>query len=739
MTRVFGFEILPAPFVVSHLQLGLLLQRLGSPLKSASSERVGVYLTNALTGWQPGKLSKHIPFPDLAQEHADADKVKQSPRVIVVLGNPPYNAFAGVSPEEEFGLVDVYKAGLNQPVSKGGWGIKKFNLDDLYVRFFRVAERRIAEMSGRGVISFISNFSYLSDPSFVQMRKRYTEQFDRIWIDCMNGDSRETGKLTPEGNPDPSVFSTGYNHEGIRVGTAICVMVRKPQRTGAAMVRFKQFWGATKRDDLCRSLENIPFDATYETASPGQDNRYSFQPEDIPKAFRTWPKLTDLCDVAPSNGLMEKRGGALICIDREPLEQRMKDYFDPDLKWEEYKTLHKELTEEQAGFEPEAVRKKVVLGKERFSEGRIMRYAVRPFEVRWCYYTQISTVWNRARPTLWEQYFPGNRYLACRPSGVANPEGVPFYFVSILGDNDFQRGHSYYFPFLLAPEGYKNDLESKQERTVEAHLKANLSAVARKYLTTVGIDNPDADESRAALVWLHALAIGYAPLYLDENADGIRNDWPRIPFPAGKEALLKSAALGARIAGLLDTEIQVTGVTVGSPMASVFQLAGIIEREDGSQIDTSSADLDLTAGWGHLGKDGVTMPARGKLQEREFTADEGAAITESAGAFGLSADEARSLLGSKTCDVYLNEKVFWRNIPVAVWEYYVGGYQVIKKWLSYRERDILGRAMKTKEVVELTAMVRRLIALVLLRPSLDANYCRVRDDSFPWEHAPAPV
>jgi hypothetical protein len=76
-------------------------------------------------------------------------------------------------------------------------------------------------------------------------------------------------------------------------------------------------------------------------------------------------------------------------------------------------------------------------------------------------------------------------------------------------------------------------------------VKANLSVTARKYLAEVGIDDPDVDENRAAIVWLHALA---------ENADGVRSDWPRIPFPADKVLLLESAALGRRVAQLLDTE-----------------------------------------------------------------------------------------------------------------------------------------------------------------------------------------
>ena len=230
MNRVFGFEIMPAPFVVSHLQLGLMLQAQGAPLSQKKGERVGVYLTNALTGWQPPKEPKRFLFPEMEEEWDAAEHVKRDKAILVVLGNPPYNAFAGVSPEEEHGLVEPYKADLNKPTNAGGWGIKKFNLDDLYVRFFRLAERRIAEMSGKGVVSFIANFSYLGDPSFVLMRQRFFAEFDKLWLDCMNGDSRETGKMTPDGKPDPSVFSTGYSREGIRVGTAVCVIVRKPAR-----------------------------------------------------------------------------------------------------------------------------------------------------------------------------------------------------------------------------------------------------------------------------------------------------------------------------------------------------------------------------------------------------------------------------------------------------------------------------------------------------------------------------
>ena len=165
MSRVFGFEILPAPFVISHLQIGLALDRFGAPLADDGNERAGVYLTNALTGWEPPTGPKqHLLFPELEMERDAAADVKQKQPILVILGNPPYNGFAGVSTEEEGSLLEPYKKGL------AVWGVTKNYLDDLYVRFFRIAERRIAEVSSKGVVCFISNDSWTAGPSYVTVQ-----------------------------------------------------------------------------------------------------------------------------------------------------------------------------------------------------------------------------------------------------------------------------------------------------------------------------------------------------------------------------------------------------------------------------------------------------------------------------------------------------------------------------------------------------------------------------------------
>ena len=746
MNRVFGFEILPAPFVVSHLQLGLLLQTLGAPLDSQGEERVGVYLTNALTGWEPMDPEKEkafqsmlTGFPELMDERASADEIKRDKPILVILGNPPYNAFAGVSPTEEAGLVDVYKEKLNAPLDRGGWGIRKFNLDDLYVRFFRLAERRIAEQTGKGVVCYISNFSYLDDPSFVVMRQRFLSGFDKLWFDSLNGDSRETGKRTPEGEPDPSVFSTEYNKAGIRVGTAVGLMVRKAQSSEQPAVRYRQFWGKTKRADLEDSLNVQGFSTQYQVVEPEERSRFSFRPSNISAHYTTWPKLTELCNVPPSNGLMEKRGGALIDIDKDALERRMKMYYDPIVDWETLNALGTGLTRNAARFDPIKTREKV-LNAEKFDPDRLVRYALRPLDTRWCYFSAVRSLWNEPRPTLWAQCWEGNSFLMSRVGAAKDPEGSPFYFTALLSDDHFLAPDASCFPLRIRPSQQRGNGAAQSDMfSGEVHEEmtptANLSPTVRAYLTRLGITDLDSDADTAGLVWMHALAIGYSPAYLSENADGIRQDWPRIPLPATREALEVSASLGKEIVALLDTDHPVPGVTAGS-IRPDLQLIGPISREGGGQLQ--EGELAITAGWGHLGQSNAVMPGKGKVAMRDYTPEELEAIRLGAEQLGMSPDGALAQLGERTCDVYLNDAAYWRNVPIGAWDYVIGGYQVMKKWLSYRERPILGRPLTSDEVREVQGMARRIAAILLLQPVLDTNYHSVKADTYAWDGLPTP-
>ena len=730
LKRVFGFEILPAPFVISHMQLGLLLQNLGAPLSDTPYERAGVYLTNALIGWEPLDAEKEkafqAMFPELREEQTEARKVKQQVPILVILGNPPYNAFAGTAPtKEEKESIALYKAGLIKE-----WGIKKFNLDELYVRFFRMAERRIAEQTGRGVVCLISNFSYLADPSFVVVRQRFLSEYDRLWIDNMNGDSRETGKRTPDGKPDPSVFSTEYNKAGIRVGTTISLLVRKPAREGETLVRFRQFWGSSKRADLLNSLSAPNINSDYQFLQPVQDNRYSFRPSDVSRDYLGWPRLIDVFEEM-FVGLEECRGGALIDIDKDQLKLRMQKYLDQNVDWGSLKSLKTGLTEDASGFDAKDTREKIILA-EKFDSQRLISYVVRPYDQRWCYYSTYSSLWNRPRPTIYAQYQQGNKFLISRLNTAATPEGVPVYVANALYDKQTINRNPGAFPLFLYPKTPKGSKKPKEQVHLialegEGKPEANLSQITRSYLEALGIGNPDLDAHIASLIWMHVLAIGYSPAYLSENADGIRKDWPRIPLPGAKPLLESSAVLGEKVAALLDTERLVPGVTA-SPLRLEIQCLAAITREGGGQLQLK--ELAVTVGWGHAGKNSMVMPGKGKVIERDYTVEENQSIVLGAEKQGISAQEVFGLLGERTFDIYLNDVAYWKNIPQKVWDYNIGGYQVIKKWLSYRETTLLGRSLTPGEAREVMNMTRRIAAIVLLNPTLNENYYQCKANTY---------
>lgn len=179
---------------------------------------------------------------------------------------------------------------------------------------------------------------------------------------------------------------------------------------------------------------------------------------------------------------------------------------------------------------------------------------------------------------------------------------------------------------------------------------------------------------------------------------------------------MASAGLGRRVAALLDTETPAEAVEAPSlQVIAAFKLA-VEEPLD------ESKHFAVTAGWGHAGKGGVTMPGKGRTLERDYTAEERRATGEA----------AVTLLGERTLDVYLNDAAYWVNIPARVWEYTIGGYQVIKKWLSYREQKLLGRPLTKDEVRYVQEMTRRIVAILLLEPVLDENYTTVKSHSYGW-------
>ena len=682
--RVFGFEIMPAPLVVAHLQVGLTMQELNAPLANGGSERLNIFLTNALTGWEP-KPARPLPFPELEEERERAERVKQETPVLVVLGNPPYNGFAGMAVDEEKELSDSYRTVKKVDAPQG------HGLNDIYIRFFRMAERRITEKTGRGIVCFISNYSWLDGLSFTGMREHYLDAFDVIRIDCLNGDTRKGGE-TPTGKPDGSVFTTDQS-VGIKVGTAISTLIRKEKHKPARTVAFRSLWGTgqAKREKLKATAEDAP-SVLYETVEPVLRLGLPFVKTAVGKDWFDWPALPDLFPVS-FPGVKTSRDGFLIDVDLDRLKARIGDYFDDNISNEEIARIYPEAMKNASRFDAQQVRGRL-LERGGPTDSGFIRFTYRPFDNRWLYWEAETKLLDEKRAAYKPNVFEGNIWFSAARhlrKSSAEPQAC---FTKHMGSLHLIERGALMFPAWIHDENIfsRNGCCEKK--------RPNLSDEAQRYLERLGLSVED--------LFYHVLSVLHDPEYRKTNTGGLKMGWPRIPlagWPGGKvrnaaETIAQSAQRGRKLAELLDPDVPVAGVTEGalSPQSLVIAVPRTTDRSS-----MSGDDFAMTAGWGRLRQGNVVMPGQGRVVERYYTPDEHAALGKSV-----------SSLGETTFDVYINARAFWSNVPAAVWNYRLDGYQVLKKWLSYRERGVLDRPMTVEEVKHFAHTARRIGAILKL-------------------------
>ena len=614
--RVFGFEIMPAPFVVAHLQVGLTMQALDAPLSDQGDERAGVFLSNALTGWDKGdeKEANQLPLfmPELKEERDRAERVKQDTPVLVILGNPPYNGFAGMAVDEERELSEAYRT-TKQVKKPEGQG-----LNDLYVRFFRMAERRIAEKTGRGVVCFISNYSWLDGLSFTGMREHFLEAFDAIRIDCLNGDKYKTGKTTPEGKPDPSIFSTPGDPVGIQVGTAIATLVRKAEHAPADSVGFRHLWGQAKLSELTEDAETEPA-ALYEPVEPLLILGLPFAEVAVNRGWSEWPSLPDLFPKS-FPGVKTSRDAFLVDVDPDRLKGRIADFFDDTLSHEEIGRLYPSVMEGSARYHPRAVRDTLLKRGGPDERSGVVRHAYRPFDTRWVYWESETKLLDEKRPDYKSYVVEGNLWLGANKREI-DTEFSHGTLIRDLGNWKLGNWGIHFFPAWLRdeqPEGQQTMLGGGGEQR-----RPNLSAKAQAYLDRLGLGVED--------LFHHALAVLHDPAYREANAGALRMEWPRIPLPGwpdgdapgSADELAASAARGRELAALLDPETPVPGGTAGTLRPELAVIA-VPSTADGHNM--AGEDFTLTAGWGHFGTGGAVMPGQGRAVERDYTAAEREAL-----------------------------------------------------------------------------------------------------------------
>ena len=428
--------------------------------------------------------------------------------------------------------------------------------------------------------------------------------------------------------------------------------------------------------------------------------------------YQAWPALPNLLP-ASFPGIKTGRDSLVIDIDYERLVQRLSHYFDPALSHRQIEQGLPQAMRSTKQFQAEQVRADLI--QRGFVPDNILRYCYRPFDMRWLYWEPDRLLLDQSRPAYRQQPFKGNLWLEVR-----RKQPTPFdhgYVVHTPADH-FGQGTSRFFPLYLS-------LENKQFSYFETDgegLHPNLSVKAMLYAKALQVTAPN--------LFYHLVAMLHTPRYRQGHEAALTQDWPRLPLPNTKDALRRSALLGQKIVMLLNPEIKVRQVTTGQ-IRPDLALVGLLTRQSEAE-SVHKPDLKVTAGWGSARANGTVIPGPGVVVERDYIDTERAAIEKGGAVLGLSLDQLDVYLGVKTCDVYLNETTYWSNIPQKVWHYTLSGYPVIKKWLSYREAGVLGRAITPAEAEEVMNMARRITALRLMTPTLNNNYQAIKRIPYAW-------
>ena len=468
------------------------------------------------------------------------------------------------------------------------------------------------------------------------------------------------------------------------------MMERWPTKHSGSEVKFHNWWGKEKRAELIASLDKK---AKYERLKPALPLGLPFVPLEVRVDYTKWPLLSELLNQS-FPGVKTSRDPALVAFDRASLEQRMKRYFNPKVSDDELAAEAPCLVEDTTQFNAKVTRE--FLKDRGYRPEYIVRFHYRPLDVRWLYWEEQTRLVDRARGESRPNMLAGWPALAAVQQN-RKEFSPPIIVATAASLHLIERGANYFPLYVRLAASTSSVVRETPDMFAEGiggddgQPVANLTPRARKYLARLGAQPED--------LFFHIAAILHAPAYRAENAGALRQDWPRVPLPKDADTLRAGAALGRQVAALLDPETDVRGVT-STPIRKELQGLGEltapkVPNPTNPKHSNYAIDLALAARWGRL-EGGKVMPGPGDVRP--------------------------GTRGDGFVDVQINATTRWKDVPADVWAYTLGGYQVLKKWLSYREAALLGRPLTADEALDFTKHVRRIAALLALQADLDRHY-----------------
>lgn len=534
LTRLHGYELLMAPYAIAHLKIGLKLYEKG--YRFGSDERVRVYLTNALEPARDPSGRFEFAIPALAHEAHAVNAVKRNQRLTVVIGNPPYSKISSNLTPEMRATVERYRYLDGERIKERGALQFEINLQDDYVKFFRLCEEKISA-SNVGVLGLITNNGYLSTPTLRGMRDSLLETFGSIWTVDLHGHVAK-GEIGPDGAQEENVFD-------ILQGVSVFLGDRAQPKTGDGIVRHAERYGSRAgKYSFLQSRDRISTGFTeIEPSSPF----YLFIPHDEDLA-QEWKQYVGLAELFPKNsaGIITARDGLVIAGNKRELAERLERFSSAKGSVE---SIYEEF-----GFSAskrfDLHKAQADLRKLKSFTEPIRRMLHRPFDERFIFF-HPSVIWSMSRPMA-DQMIDGKNLALVATRQVTRPQFehafVSRHIIEIKACSHDRN--TQIFPLFIRDADDELALSPGATPNLDPNALGKLAkALGLRLNSSTRAFGKDGELSPLQ-VFHFAYAVLYCPGYRDRYFQFLRSDFPRLPLTGNLKLFRALAPLGGELISL---------------------------------------------------------------------------------------------------------------------------------------------------------------------------------------------
>ena len=505
--RLYGFELMMAPYTIAHLKLAMTLKELG--YNKEFERRLGIYLTNTLEEGVKRQLDL-LTFglqEAISKESQAAAEIKHNKPIMVIIGNPPYSGVSSNETEFANNLVKKYKV---EPGGKQKLQERKNWLNDDYVKFIAFAEDLI-EKNGEGIVAMITNHGYIDNPTFRGMRWHLKKVFNKICILDLHGNSKKK-EVATDGSPDENVFN-------IQQGVSIIMAVKTTDSKKMADIYRSDILGRRKYKFNQLSLSSL--ETTQWKKLSDDTDSFSSQNFNGKKEYDKGLKINELFKINVT-GIVTARDDLAIAYSKEELHSKINTFTDDSKSIDEVRSIFfgnkksgKYLAGDSRGWSLEKA-KKLLTGED---HGKYIRKIIyRPLDTRWIYFHRNMVDWGRWN--INENFILTKNIGLVIPRQAITNNWSHAEIVDNVVDNRIHYSNKG-IPVLI-PLYVRNQDGSHTPNFNEQVLPSFMKNIKTKSCTPENI-----------LSYIYSIL--YSPIYRKKYEESLKVDFPRVPQPKNEK------------------------------------------------------------------------------------------------------------------------------------------------------------------------------------------------------------